>query len=236
MESATKEKQILGYIEQYKPLIHYFARKLKAKCFGIEEDLVSVGNYAIITAIDKIDENKNTDAYLKQRIYGEMVDYIRSVSYMPRFFIQFKKTIEKFQSDFFKENKRNPFESEILEGLKIENDEWENYKYLRNFKFVDINNDSENFKSLEEFASYSPFEDFIEGMDRSKLKDLLLKIIYLLPEKERIVITLKIFADWDFDKIGEYYQYSGCGIRLIYISALNMIKNSVNYKVLKEFC
>jgi RNA polymerase sigma factor for flagellar operon FliA len=196
------------------------------------EDLVSYGVFGLIDAIDKFDLDKGVkfETYASLRIRGAIIDSIRNLDWIPRSLRQKSKELEKIYSDLEHELGRSATDEDVAKKLGISPEEFG--KMLN-----DINISS--LVSLDEFLEQnydhgvSPRETSRdmqpEGyMEKNELKSILGKSIDLLPEKEKLVVSLYYYEDLTLKEISAIMHVSESRISQLHTKAILRLKGKLS--------
>lgn len=196
------------------------------------EDLVSYGVFGLIDAIDKFDLDKGVkfETYASLRIRGAIIDSIRNLDWIPRSLRQKSKELEKVYADLEHELGRSATDEDVAKKLGISTEEFG--KMLN-----DINISS--LVSLDEFLEQnydhgvSPRETSKEmqpegHMEKTELKSILGKSIDLLPEKEKLVVSLYYYEDLTLKEISAIMHVSESRISQLHTKAILRLKGKLS--------
>ena len=207
----TKEKLIL----KYAPLIRFIAQKIAARLpSNIEfDDLVSSGVIGLMDAIDKYDPGRDNQfkTYAEFRIRGAILDELRAQDWVPRSVREKAKILEKTHLKLEQELGRTPSEDEITTALSMTKDEY--FALLNQVKSISI-------LSFEEAGSFNSGDrksllSVIEGgkgpnpfaeLNVKTVKEVVTHAIELLPEKQRLVLSLYYYEDLNLKEIGDILE------------------------------
>ncbi len=134
--------------------------------FGrFKEDLIGAGTVAYFEAKIKIDKKKSTLeawSYLRQRISGAMIDFVRDISNYNRSQFDKQKKIEQAAKEFFKENKKEATNADLAKSLKMSMDDLYQLKRkaIRTNCVSDVqsNANNESFNIIDNYH-YKNFDD-----------------------------------------------------------------------------
>jgi len=228
-DPAVRESLILAYTH----LIKYIAGRLNIY-FGSNveyEDLVSLGVFGLIDAIDKFDINKGVkfETYASLRIRGAIIDGIREMDWVPRSLRQKSKELEKAYWEVENELGRSATDKDIADKLNISLDDF--HKLLN-----DVNVSS--LVSLEDFleqnyeigvdVSSSNKKDRPEyEAELSELSEILGDAIEKLPEKEKVVLTLYYYEELTLKEISAIMKVSESRISQLHTKAIMRLRGKL---------
>jgi RNA polymerase sigma factor for flagellar operon FliA len=228
-KSITQEKRE-ELILKYSPLIKYVAGRLAMRLPPniSQDDLMSSGVIGLMDAIEKFDPSKEIrfKTYAEFRIRGAMLDELRSLDWIPRSIRKKTAELEKTYEYLEKELNRPAEDKEVAEALGISIEKF--YKLLdktKNITFLDIetirrrmpdNNENDLFDLIADDSEINPFVLF----NKTEIKEILIKAIEALPEKEKIVISLYYYEDLTMREIGEIMGYTESRISQMHTKAM----------------
>ena len=242
MDEAARERLWMDYsrlhtqeirdklIVEYAPLVKVVAGRL---CMylgsNVEyDDLVGVGVFGLIDAIEKFDTRKNIkfETYASLRIRGEIIDQIRKSDWIPRTIRQKQKQLDTVMKDIEAKTGRQATDEEIAEALGISSDELMNWQAQMNLT---------NVVSLDEFVdagmeisdahSYSRrYTSPEENLERSELKVMLEEAIEQLTDKERSVILFYYYEDLTVKEIAQVMEVTESRVSQLHTKALQKMK------------
>jgi len=228
-QSLTQEKRE-ELILKYSPLIKYIAGRLAMRLPPniSQDDLISSGVIGLMDAIEKFDSSKKIrfKTYAEFRIRGAMLDELRSLDWVPRSIrkkiTELGKTYEYLEKDL----NRPPKDKEVAKALGISIEKF--YKLLDKTKsvtFLDIetirrrisdNNEKDIFDLIADDSEINPFA----LLNKTEIKEILIKAITALPEKEKILISLYYYEDLTMREIGEIMGYTESRISQMHAKAM----------------
>ncbi|NLP34608.1 MAG: FliA/WhiG family RNA polymerase sigma factor [Clostridiales bacterium] len=224
--SGLQEKLII----EYAGLVKIVAGRLSMYLGNNVEydDLVGYGVFGLIDAIDKFDYTKGVkfETYASLRIRGSILDHIRKMDWIPRSIRQKQKKLDQAYQNLELRNGRIASDEEVAKELDIGLDEleqWQNQTKITNIISLDEFMDQGSEGSIEKnFAlSYEQPEKIIE---KQELKDLLIKTLEILTEKEKTVITLYYYEDLTLKEISHILEVSESRISQLHTKALQKMK------------
>ncbi|MCX7832397.1 MAG: FliA/WhiG family RNA polymerase sigma factor [Actinobacteria bacterium] len=209
-KDSARQKLII----YYSPLAKYIAGRIASnlpKSIDIQ-DLIQNGILGLIDAIEKFDPNRDIkfETYALSRIKGAIIDSLRSLDWLPRT-LRFKvKEIDRVCAELESKLNRPPTEEEIAEAMNISVEELQQILAEARFSSIVALEDSfpsadsrEDEKSVYYSIADKDAIDPFEAAEEKEIKELLIKAIQELPEKERKVIILYYYSGLTLKEIGE---------------------------------
>jgi RNA polymerase sigma factor FliA len=209
-ESATRERLILHYA----PLVKYVAGRVGVGLPpNIEQaDLVSYGIFGLIDAIEKFDLSRaiKFETYAISRIKGAIIDELRSIDWIPRSIRSKAREVERAYAALEAKLHRTPTEPEVAAELGIGLDELHSIFGQVSFvnvlaldELLNVNGEKGDKVSLVDTLEDTRVEDPVRAFESQETKHLLARAINLLPEREKIVVTLYYYEGLTLAEIGQ---------------------------------
>jgi RNA polymerase sigma factor for flagellar operon FliA len=224
--SAIREQLIIEYV----PLVKLVAGRLSMYLGSNVEydDLVSYGVFGLIDAIDKFDYDKGIkfETYASLRIRGAILDQIRKMDWIPRSVRQKQKAIDSAMVAVEQKKGQSYTDGDVAEELGITEDEYMNWLSQTNVS---------NISSLDDFmeqgsepkASAGGFGsriDPVRNVEDEELKQILVKALEVLTEKERTVILLYYYEELTLKEISQAMEVSESRVSQLHSKALRKLK------------
>ncbi len=217
-------------IIEYVPLVKFVAGRLNLYLgYTVEyDDLVSYGVFGLIDAIDKFDFEKGIkfETYASLRIRGAILDQIRKMDWIPRSVRQKQKQIENAVTKLEKEQGGKYKDKDIAKELGISLDEYRSWEGLANIS---------NIASLDEFmeqgteSGVKEFRNTVyvepeQAVDREEIRQILMKALELLTEKEKKVVLLYYYEELTLKEVANVLEVSESRISQLHSKALEKMK------------
>lgn len=192
------------------------------------DDLVGYGTFGLIDAIDKFDYNKGVkfETYASLRIRGAILDQIRKMDWIPRSIRQKQRKIDLAYQSLESRYGRMASEEEVALELEISMEELENWQSQTKVsniisldEFIDQGSESKVDPSLT--AKYDQPDKVVE---KQELKELLIKALEALTEKEKKVIILYYYEELTLKEISRILEVSESRISQLHTKALQKMK------------
>jgi len=219
----------------YAPLVKYVAGRLGSglPAHVDEGDLVSYGLLGLMGAIERFDPTREIkfETYAIARIKGQIIDELRAMDWVPRSVRARARDIERAIAELEKKLERAPTDEEIAEKLGITTDELED-------SLTDIGRSS--IAALDELWTVSGGDgdqvaliDTIEdegapdpqgSLSVTEQKEALAEAIALLPEREKLVVTLYYYEELTLREIGEVLSVTESRVSQLHTKAILRLK------------
>jgi RNA polymerase sigma factor for flagellar operon FliA len=201
-------------ILHYSPLVKYVAGRVGVGLPpNIEQaDLVSYGIFGLIDAIDKFDLDRaiKFETYAISRIRGAIIDELRSIDWIPRSVRSKARDVEKAYAALEAKLRRSPTEPEVAAELGISLKElraiFSQVSYVNVVALDELmgaGQERGDKLSLVDTLEDPRAEDPVAAFETEETKYLLAKAINLLPEREKIVVTLYYYEGLTLAEIGQ---------------------------------
>jgi RNA polymerase sigma factor for flagellar operon FliA len=209
-EPAVRERLILHYA----PLVKYVAGRVGVGLPpNIEQaDLVSYGIFGLIDAIEKFDLSRaiKFETYAISRIKGAIIDELRSIDWIPRSIRSKARDVERAYAALEAKLHRTPTEPEVAEQLGISLDDLHAIFGQVSFvnvlaldELLNVNGEKGDKVSLVDTLEDTRAPDPVRAFESQETKHLLARAINLLPEREKIVVTLYYYEGLTLAEIGQ---------------------------------
>lgn len=183
----------------YMPALRAMAARLKTRLPACVEfnDLVSAGVCAMVALSRAYDKEKNDNfwGYARMRVYGAMLDFLRSLDPMSRGDRKLIKQINELSSQYFNEHESEP------------SDEWLAKKIgVSELQISDAKNMSEISMVLpldEQFDLLSGPENTLEKIEKDDLISHIMEILRSFSLKDQQVIQLLYFDELELSEISQ---------------------------------
>ena len=209
-EPALRERLIL----HYSPLVKYVAGRVGVGLPpNIEQaDLVSYGIFGLIDAIEKFDLERaiKFETYAISRIKGAIIDELRAIDWIPRSVRYKAREVEKAYAALEAKLHRTPSEGEVAEELGIALEDMHTIFSQVSFvnvvaldELLNVGGDRGDKLSLVDTLEDTKAEDPVRVFESQETKHLLARAINMLPEREKIVVTLYYYEGLTLAEIGQ---------------------------------
>jgi RNA polymerase sigma factor for flagellar operon FliA len=202
---AQRDQMLLEHL----PTVRYLARRIHERLPQHVEldDLISAGVVGLIDAFSKFDHTKKVQfkSYAQFRIRGAILDSLRTLDWSPRELRRKGRAVEEAIRSVTQKLGRVPTEPEIACEMELGLDAYQ--QLLGELKGLEIGSLhlERTEDSGDEELSYipgSPDEDPLFRCLQGEMKQRLTDAIDVLPDKERMVLTLYYYEELTMKEIG----------------------------------
>ena len=194
---------------EHLPVVRYIARRIHERLpQHVEmEELVSAGVLGLMDAFRKFDPEKKVQfrSYAQFRIRGAILDSLRTLDWSPRDLRRKGRAIEQAIRALTMRLGRSPSEQEIAIELQMELGDYQ--QLLGELKGLEIGtlHMERSEDSGEEELAYvpnRPEDDPLFHCLQGEMRERLAEAIGMLPERERLVMTLYYYEEMTMKEIG----------------------------------
>jgi len=226
MSGAGIYCQELKHIEdqlalQYLPAVKAMSFRLKERLPSSIDymDLCAIGTEELVKLARRYDEVQNDSfwGYAKTRVYGAMLDYLRSLDLVSRSSRRLIKEIDKAIERYLCENDSEPSDLElsVLLGMEIE-------------KIHDARLASDIYTVLPlDDQMGNELDGTLERMEYEELVDVIKEILTQFDDREQMIIQLYYFEELTLKEISEIVNITESRISQIHKSVIRRIKEAV---------
>ena len=207
IESAASERERL--ILQHLPQVHLIARRIHGGLpdHVILDDLVSTGILGLIAAVDNFDPSQHTQlrTYAEHRIRGAILDSLRDLDWAPREARRRARQIQEAIAAAQQRLQREPRDEEIAAELQLTLEEYHRWlTQVQGINLHELDSAGPNGEpGLLQVISDDEERTPSRLLERSELERLLASAIAVMPEPERMVLSLYYEQELNLKEIGE---------------------------------
>ncbi len=208
-------------ITNYMPAVKAMASRLKERLPSSVEfnDLVSIGYEELVKLSHRYDSKKNDNfwGYAKKRIYGSMLDFLRSLDTLSRNDRKLVKEIDKIINEYTNEYgimPTNEYLSEVL-GVNIE-------KIKKARKADEVY----SVMPIEEQMGF--YEDVSKKIEEEELVNAIRAVLKTLNEKEQLIIQLYYFEELSLKEIAEILEISESRVSQLHKKIIKKLREKLN--------
>jgi len=207
-------------VTDYMPAVKAIAARLKERLPSSIDfnDLVSIGYEELVKLSKRYDStiNDNFWGYAKTRIYGAMLDFLRSLDTISRGDRKLIKEIDKVIEDFIAKYDYEPSDEEIAEILGID---------VEKVKKARTSSEIYSVMPIEEQLNY--FENISKKIEQEELIEKIKEILKTLSKKEQLIIQLYYFEELSLKEISEILQISESRVSQIHKKVIKRLRESL---------
>jgi RNA polymerase sigma factor for flagellar operon FliA len=228
------DKESLFY--KYLPLVEKSVMRVKERVpFHVEaDDLVNQGVIGLLDAIDRFDPSKGVPfpAFAEIRIRGAIMDYLRSLDWLPRSSRGRLKEYEEALKMLEQRLGREPHPKELAEILGVEEEDVHRLELeFANQFFVSLATpivEAEDSHILLDVLAGDENESPEAICERVETIELLAKAIDKLPQRDQILLSLYYRDDLTMKEIGKVLDISESRVSQLHSRALLRLKSEID--------
>lgn len=207
---------------QYLPAVKAMAFRLKERLPSSIDfcDLSAIGTEELIKLARRYDISQNDSfwGYAKTRVYGAMLDYLRSLDVLSRSNRKLIKSIEKAISIYMAENEDEPSNAELAEILG-ESEEKINEARIASEIYAVM--------PIDEQLSLTNESTTLETIEKEDLVEVIESVLHEQSEREQMIIQLYYFEELSLKEISEVLDITESRISQIHKALLKKIRDSI---------
>lgn len=232
--NEQKRRQLEGYqneIKQnqdelvlaYMPALKAMAARLKSRLPSSVDfnDLISVGAGAMVSVARSYDKNKNDNfwGYARLRVYGSMLDYLRSLDSLSRGNRKLVKQINEASGEYFLEHESEPSDEWLSAKLGVSLEQIKEAKNLNEISMV--------LPLDEQMALLS--EGTLEKIEKEDLIEKIMEALKSFNQKEQQIIGLYYFEELNLHEISQILGISESRICQIHKKLIIKIRERLGF-------
>lgn len=231
---SLEEQQQL--VIQYAPLVRRVARSLPLEIPGLLEfeDAVGYGTCGLVEAVRRYDPAKGTNfhAYAVRRIRGSMIDAFRRMDRLSRTMRQKAREVQRAQGELEVTLGRTPNEVETAQHLGISIEQYR--ETTSNARWVTVSldrmlekdDDGDSFPAAE-MPTADEDIDFTRAFEEKELVEDLAKAVQMLPERERLVVSLYYVEQLTMRDIANVLSVSETRVSQLHAQAVKRLRRAL---------
>ncbi len=224
-------------VVQYAPLIRYIASRMALRLppHIAMDDLISSGMIGLLDAIQKFDPHRNINfkTYAEFRIKGAILDELRTLDWIPRSVRKKSSMLEKAYTALQRELGRPAEDEEVAVNLGISLEDF--YQLLDETKGVSLVDIDALWRNMPDFSDEELYEILQDESSRdpfisvyfAELRDVMVKALECLPDKEKLLISLYYYEELTMKEIGEIMGYTESRISQMHTQAIYRLRTKL---------
>lgn len=228
MQPNPYEKELKKYqdelVVQYLPAVRAMGYRLRERLPSSVDvnDLIAIGTEEMIKLSRRYDKDQNDSfwGYGRKRVYGSMLDFLRSLDVMSRTDRRLVKAVDKEIDRYLSEHEEEPDD-----------------EYLANLLQEDVNkiNDARNgarvvaVMPINEQVTVLSNENTLDTIESEQLLDLVKSILGEFNEREQLIVQLYYFEELTLKEISSILEISESRISQINKKLLAKIKDKLGF-------
>lgn len=212
-DAALREKLILHYV----PLVRRVVARLDINPASELDtsDLISHGLVGLIEAVERFDPARGVafETYASARVRGSVIDALRNLDLLPRSIRRRATQVENAISRLQVELGESPNDQQVAEALEMTVTAYRqvlgqvNYMIISLDTPLDLNGEGASV-GLAEALEDSQATDAMDRVEEEEMRKWLQNAIAMLPERERILLSLYYFEELTMREIGQVLNLS----------------------------
>ncbi len=207
---------------QYLPAVKAMAFRLKERLPSSVDfmDLSAIGTEELIKLARRYDESLNDSfwGYAKKRVYGAMLDYLRSLDILSRASRKLVKAIDYAIEEYRSVNDEEPTDEELAHILEED---------LEKIHDARIASSIYTVMPLHDQLQVGDEGAALAQIEKEELIDVIKNVLSAYNEREQLIIQLYYFEELTLKEISEVLSITESRISQIHKSVLHKIKESI---------
>lgn len=207
---------------QYLPAVKAMAYRLKERLPSSVDfsDLSAIGTEELIKLARRYDESINDSfwGYAKTRVYGAMLDYLRSLDILSRASRKLIKAIDYAVEEYRIEHDDEPTDEELAEILDED---------IAKIHDARIASSIYTVMPLHDQLQVGDEGAALEEIEKEELIEVIKNVLSRYKEREQMIIQLYYFEELTLKEISEVLGITESRISQIHKSVIHAIKESI---------
>lgn len=215
---SNQDQLAIDYLPALKAMAYHLKERLPP---NVEfADLVSIGTEELIKLARRYDSRVNDSfwGYAKTRVYGAMLDYLRSLDCVSRQMRVLMKKVDYEISKYYNEHQEEPDNAYLSKVLGEEED-----------KIAQARVAGEIYTTLpldEQLAAMSDDQTY-NKIEKQELIEIIEDILAKASENEQLLIQLYYYEELNFKEISEILSVSESRVSQIHKAVIRKIKEQL---------
>ena len=219
-QAIKKEQDEL--VVSYLPALRALAFRLKERLPSSIDvnDLISIGVEEMIKLASRYEKEQNNSfwGFVKKRVYGAMLDYLRSLDVMSRNSRKIIKDIDIIIDEYYQKNEEEPDDEYLAKELNLEVEKIKEVRQAHAVSYI---------LPLDEQISYYTEDNTLEKIEREALLEKVSTVLETLKEREQLIIQLYYYEELNLKEISDMLGISESRISQIHKKLLRKLRERV---------
>lgn len=219
-QALKKEQDEL--VVSYLPALRALAFRLKERLPSSIDvnDLISIGIEEMIKLASRYEKEQNNSfwGFVKKRVYGAMLDYLRSLDVMSRNNRKIIKDIDTLIDEYYQKYEEEPDDKYLAQRLNLEVEKVKEVRQAHAVSYV---------LPLDEQVNCYAEDNTLEKIEKQALLDKVSKVLETLKEREQLIIQLYYYEELNLKEISEMLGISESRISQIHKKLLRKLRERV---------
>ena len=219
-QALKKEQDEL--VVSYMPALRALAFRLKERLPSSIDvnDLISIGVEEMIKLASRYEKEQNNSfwGFVKKRVYGAMLDYLRSLDVMSRNNRKIIKDIDTLIDEYYQKYEEEPDDKYLAQRLNLEVEKVKEVRQAHAVSYV---------LPLDEQVNCYTEDNTLEKIEKQALLDKVSEGLETLKEREQLIIQLYYYEELNLKEISEMLGISESRISQIHKKLLRKLRERV---------
>lgn len=206
----------------YLPALRALAFRLKERLPSSIDvnDLISIGVEEMIKLASRYEKEQNNSfwGFVKKRVYGAMLDYLRSLDIMSRNNRKIIKDIDTLIDEYYQKYEEEPDDKYLAQRLNLEVEKVKEVRQAHAVSYV---------LPLDEQVNCYTEDNTLEKIEKQALLDKVSEVLETLKEREQLIIQLYYYEELNLKEISEMLGISESRISQIHKKLLRKLRERV---------
>lgn len=209
-------------VVSYLPALRALAFRLKERLPSSIDvnDLISIGIEEMIKLASRYEKEQNNSfwGFVKKRVYGAMLDYLRSLDVMSRNNRKIIKDIDTLIDEYYQKYEEEPDDKYLAQRLNLEVEKVKEVRQAHAVSYV---------LPLDEQVNCYTEDNTLEKIEKQALLDKVSEVLETLKEREQLIIQLYYYEELNLKEISEMLGISESRISQIHKKLLRKLRERV---------
>lgn len=219
-QALKKEQDEL--VVAYIPALRALAFRLKERLPSSIDvnDLISTGVEEMIKLAGRYDKDQNNSfwGFVKKRVYGAMLDYLRSLDVMSRNNRKIIKDIDALIDEYYQQHEEEPDDKYLAVKLNLEVEKIKEARTAHAVSYV---------LPLDEQINCYSEDTTLEKIEKDALLEQVNEVLETLKEREQLIIQLYYYEELSLKEISNILNISESRISQIHKKLLKKLRERV---------
>lgn len=219
-QALKKEQDEL--VVSYMPALRALAFRLKERLPSSIDvnDLISIGVEEMIKLASRYDKEQNNSfwGFVKKRVYGAMLDYLRSLDIMSRNNRKIIKDIDTLIDEYYQKYEEEPDDKYLAQRLNLEVEKVKEVRQAHAVSYV---------LPLDEQVNCYSEDTTLDKLERESLLEQVNSVLETLKEREQLIIQLYYYEELSLKEISDMLNISESRISQIHKKLLRKLRERV---------
>ncbi len=219
-QALKKEQDEL--VVSYMPALRALAFRLKERLPSSIDvnDLISIGVEEMIKLASRYEKEQNNSfwGFVKKRVYGAMLDYLRSLDVMSRNNRKIIKDIDTLIDEYYQKYEEEPDDKYLAQRLNLEVEKVKEVRQAHAVSYV---------LPLDEQVNCYTEDNTLEKIEKQALLDRVSEVLETLKEREQLIIQLYYYEELSLKEISDMLNISESRISQIHKKLLRKLRERV---------